>query len=232
MNRASRTAALIAIALVVPACNITFTSNDPFGTPNPQQNPFVLQIPVDGSNGVLTIDTEFAWTDYAGAQSYELQISETSDFALILVDQASIMTTSVFIQAGLTNSSIYYWRVFAIGAFPPVLAGGSPFQFATFGPPFAPPLGFLLQSPTGGPVSRTPVFQWMISTGAVSYSLQVDVTSSFSSPLVDLSDIHFNEVACPVSLAPLTTYYWRVVAINPYGQVNSSPPFLTFTTGP
>ena len=234
MSPIARGATLLAIALLVPACNLTFTSDDPFATSSTPQNPFTLQFPVDGATGVLTSNTQFAWGALAGAQSYELQISETPSFAQVLYDLPNITITSVFIQVGLTCQTTYYWRIFAHGAGPSVLAGGSPYRFTTIGPPFAPPGPFFLQSPVGGPIDRTagPIFSWTASSGASSYSLQVDVSPFFLTPVVDLSNLHFNEATCPILLAPQTTYNWRVIAINSFGQIDSSPSPAIFSTGP
>ena len=115
MTPAARAGTLIAVALLVPACNLTFTSDDPFATSSTPQNPFTLQFPVDGATGVLTSNTQFGWGALEGAQSYELQISETPGFAQILYDLPNITIPSVFIQVGLTCQTTYYWRIFAHG---------------------------------------------------------------------------------------------------------------------
>jgi hypothetical protein len=203
----------------------------PSGAP---QNPFTLQIPVDGSTGVLTTNSQFAWGALAGAQSYQLQVSLTSDFSQIVYDQPNITLTSVFIQAGFTSSSTYYWRVYGFATGSQQLAGGSPYRFTTLPPPFAPPGQFFLQSPTGGPIAKSPppVLLWTVSAGAVRYQLEIDTSSTFSNPVVDLATIHYNSVTCPIPLLASTTYYWRVIAFNSSGQTASSPLFQSFTTGP
>src|ERR1700682_1589596 len=113
MGSAARGATLLGVALLLPACNLTFTTDDPFanGSPTPQI-PFALQIPLNNANGVMPTNTQFAWGALAGAQSYELQISLTPDFARIPYRQPGITITSVFSTAALTTSSVYYWRVY------------------------------------------------------------------------------------------------------------------------
>jgi hypothetical protein len=234
MSPAARGATLLAAALLIPACNLTFTGDGSLGGPGAPQNPFALQIPVDGGGGVMTTNTQFAWGALPGATSYELQISLTSDFAQVLFDQPNILIPSVFIQAGLTNSTTYYWRVFGTAGGTTRLAAGSPYRFTTIGPSFAPPGQFFLQSPTGAPIAiaPAPVFLWTVSPGAVYYSFQIDTSPLFLSTVADLPTLHYNRVTCPVTLAPLTTYYWQVTAFNSFGQNISTPPSQTLTTGP
>lgn len=233
MSPAARGLALLAAIALIPACNFTFSSDDPFAGPSAPQNPFTLQFPVDGSTGVLTTNTQFAWGALPGATSYQLQISLTSDFAEVLYDQPNIVITSVFVSTGLTRSSTYYWRVrgFTVGS--NQLAGGSPYRFTTLPPPsFTVPSQFFLQSPIGGPTptSPLPTFLWSISQAATHYTFQLDTSNLFTNPVVDLPTVHFNQLTCPIPLAPQTTYYWRVTAVNPYGVTAANPGAESFFT--
>jgi hypothetical protein len=231
----SRGAALLAVSLLIPACNFTFSSDDPFGAPQAPQNPFTLQIPFDGSTGVLTSNTQFAWGSLPGAQSYTLQISLTPSFTEILYEQPNILIPSVFVSIGLTRSSTYYWRVTGFKSGSSELAGGSPFRFKTLPPPgLAAPSQFFTQSPLGGPIPAlpAPIFLWSISPEASSYMFQLDTSSLFLTPLVDLPTVHYNQLTCPVPLANQTTYYWRVTAVNGFGVTAASPVAESFFTGP
>jgi hypothetical protein len=231
----SRAAALLAVAVLIPACNFTFSSDDPFAGSQAPQNPFTLQFPVDGSTGVLTSNTQFAWGSLPGAQSYTLQISLTYTFDEILYEQPNILIPSVFISIGLTRLSTYYWRVYGLKSGSSELAGGSPFKFTTLPPPgFAAPSQFFTQSPVGGPIPAqpAPIFLWSISPEAMYYTFQLDTTSLFQNPLVDVHTIHYNRLTCPVPLATQTTYYWRVTAVNGFGVTAASPLTESFFTAP
>jgi hypothetical protein len=233
MSAAARGATLIAVALLLPACNLSLTTDDSLGGgPSAPQNPFVLQIPLNGQNSVIPSNTQFAWGALPGAQTYELQISLTSDFAQILYDLPNLTIPSVFLTVCLTHSTSYYWRVFARSGASTQLAGGSPFRFTTISPIFGLPGFFFLQSPVGGAtsVSNPPLFSWSFSSGASSYIFQLDPTPSFSSPLIDLPNLHLNQLQCPVTLAATTTYYWRVKAGNSFGVIDSSPVSTSFST--
>jgi hypothetical protein len=232
MNAAARGAMLLAVVALVPACNFTFSSDDPFGSPAPQ-DPFMLQFPVDGSSGVLPSNAQFGWSALPGATSYQLQISLTSDFAEILYEQPNIVITSVFVQTGITHSSTYYWRVRGFTAGSSRLAGGSPYRFTTLPPsPFNVPGQFFLQSPVGGPIasSPAPIFLWSISPWASYYTFQLDTSNLFLNPVVDLPTVHYNQLTCPITLSSGTTYHWRVTAVNPYGVAQASPIAESFFT--
>jgi len=224
---------LSAVALLIPACNLTFTTADPV-PPSGSQGPFSLQIPIDGNTGVWPTNTQFAWGAYPGALIYKLELSRTSDFSQIVHTVPNIPFTSVFLTVTLTHSTTFYWRVSTVVNSATVYAGGSPFVFTTIPALYGPPDPFLLLSPAGTTVNRVPdpVLTWSYAKEAVTYSVQIDMTSQFLTPVVDLTDLRLSEATCPILLAPNTTYYWRVTASNSGGSRPSSPSFSTFTTGP
>jgi hypothetical protein len=232
MTLAARAAAVAAIALLVPACNITFTGEDPLPGTGPPQNPFALQIPLDNAIGISTTNTQFSWGPLPGAAAYRLQIALTPAFADVLYDDATITTTFVTVSIPITHETVYYWRVYGIVGASQTPAAGSPFHFKTILPPLANPAQFFLQLPAGAGVSRTPTFHWTSSFGASRYWLQVDTSLLFDAPMIDLPNLHWNQVVSPVLLGPSTTYHWRVTASNSFAATNCSPASATFTTGP
>lgn len=232
MSSAARAAALAAVAFFLPACNITFTGDGGTVAP-PPQNPFVLQTPIDNSTGVPPTNPQFSWSPLAGATNYRIQIALSASFSDILYDDASITTTSVFLNLPFTNETVYYWRVYGMDAGGVgVLAGGSPFRFKTLLPPPAAPAQFFLVSPVLAGTSRTPTFTWTSSSGASRYWLQVDTSPGFATLVVDLPNLHWNQAASPVTLNPSTTYYWRVTASNGWSTTVSSPTSASFITAP
>src|SRR6185295_14138015 len=104
-----REASLLAVALLLPACNLTFTTaDDPLLGSAAPQDPFALMIPLNDANGVQPLNTQFAWGAMPGAVSYDLEISLRSDFSSIEHQQTGITITQVFSNAILTHSTIYY----------------------------------------------------------------------------------------------------------------------------
>lgn len=228
---ASRTLGLLAVVLLVPACNLTITTDDPVAIP-PPQDPFTLQIPLDGQTGVWPTNTQLAWGAYPGATSYKLELSRTSDFSQIVYSKDNIGFTSVFLTVNLTHSTTYFWRVSTVVGVLTVYATGSGSDFTTVAAVFGPPVGFFLQSPLGTPAGTVPVFLWGYAQEATSYSLQIDTTTLFSNPIVNLLDLRVTRAECPITLAANMTYYWRVTAFNSAGPTASSPIYSTFSTGP
>jgi chitinase len=69
-----------------------------------------LSSPVNGATGVA-VSTTLAWSASAGATSYTLQVSKNTGFTEI-VNHTDVTSTS-FSISGLSNNTVYYWRVLA-----------------------------------------------------------------------------------------------------------------------
>jgi len=230
MTSAWRGATLLAVALLLPACNLTFTTTgDPsLNSPAPQ-DPFALQIPLDDANGVQPLNTQFAWGSMPAAISYELEISLSSDFSQIVHTQSGITIPQVFSTAILTHSTTYYWRIRGFDTVSNRLAAGSPYRFTTVAP-LSPPGQFFLQAPFGTNVSRTPGFVWTTSTNAASYTLKLGTDPDPANAILVLSNLHVPKATCPITLLPNTTYHWQVTAVNWLGTY--AAPSSSFMTGP
>ncbi|MFK7692704.1 fibronectin type III domain-containing protein [Paenibacillus sp. HJGM_3] len=99
-------------------------------------------------------------------------------------------------------------------------------------PSNAAPESFALSSPVDGATGRdtTTAFTWQPSKNASDYTLQISTSSSFSTYTVNRPSI--TETSASVqSLAPNTTYYWRVIARNKAGTTITSET-RSFTTKP
>lgn len=68
-----------------------------------------LSSPTNGATGVSTSPT-LTWNASSGATSYRLQVSTSSAFSTLTIDQSGITTTSRAIS-GLADGATYYWRV-------------------------------------------------------------------------------------------------------------------------
>lgn len=92
-------------------------------------------------------------------------------------------------------------------------------------PPFAPRLIAPLDTNLQQPIR----FEWGRVVNATSYGLQVDTTTDFSSPDLDVTTTDTFLVSS-IRFASNTTYYWRVQSRNGVGVNTSS--VGTFRTGP
>ncbi len=71
-----------------------------------------LDSPINGATHI-SVTPNLSWNASPGADTYQLQVSETSNFATTFFDQSNIIeTTADFI--GLSKAMVYYWRVFAV----------------------------------------------------------------------------------------------------------------------
>jgi len=79
----------------------------------PPQKPTLIS-PANSSTGQSLTDT-LKWSTVAGATSYHLQVSTSSTFATILIED-STLTYASKILSGITNYATIYWRVQAKNA--------------------------------------------------------------------------------------------------------------------
>jgi hypothetical protein len=94
------------------------------------------------------------------------------------------------------------------------------------------PALFGLGAPADGAVgiSRTPTFTWDISSGAVTYTLQISTDPGFANLVVDRTGILQNSHDLPTTLSGSTTHYWRVFAVNGAAAVLAFDASRSFTT--
>jgi hypothetical protein len=185
-----------------------------------------LSSPSSGSTGVATNPT-LSWNASTGATSYRLQVSTSAGFAVSVVNQSGITGTSYNVT-GLSNGTLYYWRVNATNA-----GGTSAYSTSwNFTTVVAAPSAPTLSSPANGAtgVSTSPALNWNASTGATSYQLEVSTNSSFSSTVVNQSGITGTSYGV-TGLTNGTTYYWRVNATNAGGTSAYSTSWSFTTSG-
>ncbi len=182
-----------------------------------------LASPSDRATGVSTSPT-LSWNASTGATSYALQVSTSSDFSTLVVNQSGIVGT--WNGVSLMNNTTYYWRVNATNA-----GGTSPWSSvwsftAIEVAPSAPALASPANGATG--VSTSPTLRWNASTGAKSYRLQISKNETFSTIVFDSSGITDTSYVS-LRLMSRTTHYWRVNATNVAGTSGWSTVW-SFTT--
>ncbi|HSQ76886.1 MAG TPA: T9SS type A sorting domain-containing protein, partial [Bacteroidota bacterium] len=219
--------------------SFTTVATDTTRVDPPLQPPGVIQVntPGDGTSGV-SLQSSFTWTSAPTAVSYHVQVSPASSFATMSIDQDSVTATSYPIGT-LVAGRTYFWRVrgangAGFGAWSAVRS------FTTAAPdtttqPQQPPAAIQLNSPADGTRDLTlqSSLSWTAVPTAVSYHVQVSLTSSFGSRALDEDSV--GNTSFPVAtLAGSTTYYWRVRGTNRggYGPWSASRSFTTAgTTG-
>jgi hypothetical protein len=96
----------------------------------------------------------------------------------------------------------------------------------------AAPGAFSLVSPVDGAqgTGTTPTFSWTASAYTTGYRVQIDATGLFSGPFelnTTVGATTYNYTVSGMMLSTGVTYYWRVIAENPYGQAITGPRSFT-----
>jgi hypothetical protein len=192
--------------------------------PSPPLAP-TLSSPSNGATGVSRNPT-LSWNASSGATTYNLQVSVTQDFSLVILEMTSISSTSYALPT-LSPGTPFWWHVSATNS-----GGTSPWStawsFTTMGLPPPPTLSYPPDGATDVPTST--VLRWNASAEAMTYGVQVSTSSSFSTTVVNQTGIN-QTTYYATGLANGTTYYWRVNAANIAGTSSWSPTW-SFTTIP
>jgi len=69
-----------------------------------------LLFPSNGSAD-QALTPKLDWSDVTGATSYSVQVSTNSNFSTIIINQTGLTTSEYMIPGGLSNNTLYYWRV-------------------------------------------------------------------------------------------------------------------------
>lgn len=191
------------------------------------QNAPQLQQPADGASGLPT-EITFDWSGVSGADTYQIQVSDSRNFQTILA-QENTPNTSITLS-GFDRGERYFWRVRAGEVLLTIITYGNwsdTWSFNTTPPlPDAPGL----VSPVNGEtnVSTSPTLNWNHSENAETYRVQLSESESFSTVIEDLRNVSDSQVQIS-GLQNGTSYYWRVNAENQTGTGNWSETWA-FTT--
>ncbi|MCF7802570.1 MAG: fibronectin type III domain-containing protein [Candidatus Marinimicrobia bacterium] len=154
-------------------------------------------------------DLTFQWEAATRAESYQVQVSTSSDFSALVFNQSGVATTDYSVS-GLQKNTTYYWRVRASNA------GGTGewsanWSFSTVELQSPPETPALIAPEAGDTLDASTVeFRWTSSTGdAVGYHIQVAENTAFSSVSYERTALT-DTVESVSTLETGTSYYWRV----------------------
>ena len=162
---------------------------------------------------------EFTWSAVESAQSYQIEISTQPDFS----------TTNVYVtylpqfvpEKALSNDQDYYWRVKAIDHIGNSTSWSETRQFRRRWDFQA-----QLLTPINNSIHQSyPFFSWTPIPGAERYQIQVDESTSFANPLVDIDVFNVTTTSLTKLKDPVIQfekdYYWRVRGVD--AQDNYTP---------
>ncbi|MBI4810039.1 MAG: hypothetical protein HY800_01045, partial [Ignavibacteriales bacterium] len=193
-----------------------------FGTILPPPGTFSLLSPSGGATN-QTVSGSLSWETSSDATGYDVYLS-ASDPPTTKVSSSQPGTT--YNYSGLSNSTVYYWKVVAKNINDTLIATGSPRNFTTI---IAPPGSFSIISPTNGATNQTVsgTLLWHTSTNAAGYDVYLDVNNPPNLKVSsEQSDTSYNYSG----LINNTTYYWKVIAKNFIDSIIASDSICSFTT--
>lgn len=177
----------------------------------------LMQSPANGTFDPNTTPA-FRWLKVAGAMGYRLEIAKDKQFAdrvrQIDFNERTVRYTPSKTEA-LLPDTVYYWRV------SPKLNGA--WVTSTLSWKLAITANNLRAPTLVSPANRKteisyPTFEWMVVPDAADYRLQVDDSSQFDSPLVDVTTGGANQFTVDESYKlPDGRLYWRVQTLNTLG---------------
>ena len=173
---------------------------------------FTWRIPLENYQGVASWTLEYA-SDIQLQQNRKTVTGLTNLSTIISGNYASISYTLPSTQA-LTNGT-WYWHLSAADAAGNQSAFTSVKSFVVNAGEEVPVKVSLVSPPNGFTDAPTrPTFSWLQATGASSYHLQVDNSSTFGSPEIDQDGIATTSYMAPSDL-DAGKYYWRVTSDAP-----------------
>ncbi|MGM0568014.1 MAG: hypothetical protein ACQESB_02215, partial [Elusimicrobiota bacterium] len=168
----------------------------------------------------------FNWSEVPDCR-YQIQLSPDSSFSSLIIDESNLDVTEYTPVDSLSDGE-YYWRVRAqneIGT----NSGWSSIRSLSVNTTV--PDSPSLVSPDSGSqlIDLNPTLAWseVSDTSGITYTLQIDDSSSFSDPLREVSEIKSNIYSVSPALEGGNQYYWRVKAVD--GAGNESP-FSSYRT--
>lgn len=173
--------------------------------------PPLLVFPENNSN-LVTTEPLFQWNGVPDALSYQIQVSNVSDFSTTVIDVNEINDVVYQTLANvLEETTVYYWHVRANYAEGVVGAWSKKWTFITEGP-LTPPV---LVSPFN---NETEIFSnapldWNSVLGAEWYQVQVSSDAGFEELVYDENNLASTDFVAG-GLELNTPYWWRARAHN------------------
>jgi hypothetical protein len=153
------------------------------------------------------------WTASAGATSYNVHRSAISGGSYTTI--ASGVTTTSYLDTGLTNGVTYYYVVTAVNA-----GGESPDSNQASATPTAPTPPAAPANLTATAGKRKITLNWMASSGATSYNVKRSLTNG--GPYTTITTVVTATTYTNSGLTSGVTYYYVVTAVSAAGESGNS----------
>lgn len=163
----------------------------------------------------------FTWAKVPNTTTYRIQVSTTSDFSNLVINQSNLTTNQFQATVRLQENRTYFWRVRATNA----TGNGSNSLVGTFRTVSfnTNPEPVVALSPSNG-IKVNPVnvnLKWLENASSERYHIQVATDREFSNRIVDRFGTEGDAFLIP-NLNSNTVYFWRIRGINRSGTGNFS----------
>jgi hypothetical protein len=182
--------------------------------------PDLISPAADTSN--IVPNSPLFWTEVEGAEFYDLELSETSDFEGLTVRKEYSLTSTNYQFPDMEENRVYYWRVRSKNQYG--ISDWSPTNSYTTG--LFKPESVNLINPSNGAVNTDTIveFRWRMMENADTYDFQLSANIDFNT-LVDSSYATSDSLFLVSGLENDTRYYWRVRSENKTGVSEWSSTF-------
>ncbi|OGU58220.1 MAG: hypothetical protein A2X64_00475 [Ignavibacteria bacterium GWF2_33_9] len=166
----------------------------------------------------VRVDTTlFTWEPSERADEYKIVVSESSDFANLIIDDTTTVTLYTF--SGFDNATTYFWKVGAINA-QGMSNYSNVWSFKTL--PTIPTDTVNLLEPADESINLLTgrqTFKWETIPNIDSYEIWLSENADFSTLLIQNNKVWINQYVNQIEkLKGLTTYYWKVRGVNDAGN--------------
>ena len=212
---------LFNVASPVAPSDFTTSPNVSASLTVPKLNQPVLLSPLNNQYKII-LNPQLKWQAVNGADFYTLSISTDSNFASPRV--ITNITNTDAVVSGLTNNTTYFWKVKANSNKVNASDYSSVFKFTT---KLATPKLYYPTDDTMG-IELNPKFTWSSIPGSDNYLLEINTKSDFSERVI--FDSLVADTIKNVKLDFSKNYYWRITALNHYGNKSDVSAIFNFST--
>jgi predicted phage tail protein len=170
-----------------------------------------LSLPEDRTIITGIAKPDLSWESVENGSNYQVQVDDRDDFSSPEFDATTPNTSSTVEPALILGD--YYWRVRAINEYDTPGEWSSIWEFSINIPPDVPELSTPVDEDLVETTTR-PEMEWKSVEYAVSYQIQIDDNSNFSSPEFDASSSTTSTTV--TNSLEQGVYYWRARAVNIY----------------
>lgn len=194
--------------------NSAYSAINKFRTRLGEPSILTLLEPMNNSVGLDNL-IEFQWNPIDSALYYQIEIAEDSDFRNVTLSSDSVYTNKTLI-GNIEEGMQYYWRVKSHNKLGSITISNI-FNFSTH--ISLPDLPVAISPANNEKINSEVSFSWSLIEGAEYYHLEIARDKNFKDVIFTKDTLSVNKITLN-DLGEGRMYYWRVKALNNYGNSN------------